>query len=62
MTEDRFKVIEEKLKKLEFENNRLNGALGHLTEAFMILLEEEGPMVEEVLPPGTGFSSHPANN
>ena len=52
MTEDRFKVLEEKIKKLENDNNRLERALTSLTEAFMILVEEEETMEDDIFPPG----------
>lgn len=45
--EDRFKELEKKFEKLRLDNDRLEAALGHLTEAFMILIEEEDAMTDE---------------
>ena len=42
--EDRFKDIESKVKQLETDNDRLETALAHLTEALMIIIEKEEDM------------------
>ena len=52
MNEDRFKALEEKVKHLENENDKLENAVRHLTEAMMIMIEHEEAAEDETMGPG----------